>query len=87
MTELGSVVIESDFPRMHSSFMEKSTAHRTPTSFELQLPTVASSYILKLDIELYRGYVNTGLIFHDLLNKSQNYSDFIYCGVHYFITD
>ena len=43
--------------------------------------------ILNLGIELYRGYINTGFTCHDLSNKSHNYSNFIYCGAHYFITD
>ena len=43
----------------------------------------------ELDIELYRGYLNTGFICNDLLNKSLNnyYSYFIYCGAYYSITD
>ena len=34
-----------------------------------------------------RGYPSTGFICLHLLNKSRNYSDFIYCAAHYSITD
>ena len=48
---------------------------------------MASSQILNLNIELYRGYRNTVFVCHDLYNKSLNYSDFIYCVARYSITD
>ena len=43
---------------------------------------VTSCNILNLDIELYRGYLNTGFICHDFLKKSLKYSDFFYYRAH-----